>query len=105
MPNPVRPAPVRLLAAVPMLAAVAVLTGCAGPESQGDTSSAIAYEGARAIVGDGSAPIEDAVLVVDGGLLTAVGPRSAVEVPGGAAPLRSGRGPQAMTDKLGTTVD
>ena len=36
------------------------------------------------IIGDGSAPIEDAVFVVESGRFTAVGPRSVVDVPRGA---------------------
>jgi imidazolonepropionase-like amidohydrolase len=41
------------------------------------------YEGARLIVGDGSAPIENAVFVVENGEFTVVGPASAVQTPAG----------------------
>ncbi|HUR33153.1 MAG TPA: amidohydrolase family protein [Vicinamibacterales bacterium] len=44
-----------------------------------------AFEGARLIVGDGSAPIEAGVLVVQNGQITAVGAQGAVSVPPGAA--------------------
>lgn len=44
----------------------------------------VAYEGARLIVGDGAAPIENGVLVVAGGRITAVGPKGSVTVPPGA---------------------
>lgn len=44
----------------------------------------VAYEGARLIVGDGSAPVENGVLVVDGGRITAVGSAAQVTVPAGA---------------------
>ena len=44
----------------------------------------VAYEGARLIVGDGSAPIDNGVLVVQGGRITAVGAKGSVTVPSGA---------------------
>lgn len=59
-----------------------LVAGCAG--SDATTSTATAFEGARVIVGDGSV-IENAVLVVDGTGLTAVGAAADVEVPAGAA--------------------
>src|SRR5688572_26574564 len=42
------------------------------------------YEGARLIVGTDSAPIENAVFVVDAGKFTQVGRAGAVQVPAGA---------------------
>jgi imidazolonepropionase-like amidohydrolase len=44
----------------------------------------VAYEGARLITGDGSAPIESGTFVVQDGRITAVGPKGSVPVPGGA---------------------
>jgi imidazolonepropionase-like amidohydrolase len=43
------------------------------------------FEGARVIVGDGSAPIENAVIVVANGRITDVGPAARVKAPAGAA--------------------
>jgi imidazolonepropionase-like amidohydrolase len=43
-----------------------------------------AFEGARLIVGDGSAPIENAVLLVDGAKIVAAGSAADVAVPAGA---------------------
>ena len=43
-----------------------------------------AFEGARLIVGDGSAPIENATLVVDGARIVAAGRAADVNVPAGA---------------------
>ncbi len=61
----------------------AVIAGCGGaPEAP--ASTAVAYEGAQLIIGDGSDPIADAVIVVDGGVITAAGPASAVTAPDGA---------------------
>ncbi len=60
--------------------AVALMAACTGGSETGVT----AFEGARVIIGDGSAPIEDAVFVVESGILTAVGPRTAVNIPRGA---------------------
>ena len=44
----------------------------------------VVYENARLIVGDGSAPIESGVMVVQGGRITAVGSKGSVSVPAGA---------------------
>jgi imidazolonepropionase-like amidohydrolase len=43
-----------------------------------------AYEGARVIVGNGSAPIENATIVVNGATIVQVGPAAGVQVPAGA---------------------
>ena len=60
-----------------VLAAILV-AGCAGPETGGE---ATVFEGARLIVGDGSATIEDAVFVVEGDRITQAGQRADVEIP------------------------
>ena len=46
-------------------------------------STAVVFEGARLIVGDESAPIENAAFIVDNGAFTYVGPASGVQVPEG----------------------
>ena len=43
------------------------------------------FEGARVIVGDGSAAIENAAILVENGKITAVGRRGEVQAPAGAA--------------------
>src|ERR1043166_356878 len=43
-----------------------------------------AFEGARLIVGDGRAPIENATIVVNGARIAAAGPAASVTVPAGA---------------------
>jgi imidazolonepropionase-like amidohydrolase len=48
------------------------------------TGGAVVYEGARLIVGDATAPIENGALVVQNGRFTAVGRRGAVPAPAGA---------------------
>lgn len=48
------------------------------------TSRPVVYEGARLILGDGSAPIESGVFVVQDGRFTAVGAKGRVTVPPGA---------------------
>ena len=67
-------------AALPL---IALVWACA-PGSDAPESTAIAFEGARVIVGDGTV-IDDAVFVVDDGLFTEVGAADAVEIPEGAA--------------------
>ena len=61
----------------------ALMVGCAGPEADSEAAVTV-FEGARLIVGDGSAPIEDAVFVVEGDRFTQAGRRADVVVPGGA---------------------
>jgi imidazolonepropionase-like amidohydrolase len=57
------------------------ITACTPPPLEGVT----AYEGATIIVGDGSAPIENATIVVDHAEIMAIGSSTDVEVPAGAA--------------------
>ena len=61
--------------------AVVVITACSPPPLEGVT----AFEGARLIVGDGSAPIDNATLVVDHSTIVLAGPADEIEVPAGAA--------------------
>jgi imidazolonepropionase-like amidohydrolase len=73
------------LVAAAATVAVGVLAGLAGPASaQAPATSVTAFEGARLIVGDGSAPIENATLVVDGARIVQAGRASDVRVPAGA---------------------
>src|SRR6266849_324560 len=65
--------------------AVGVLAGLAGPaRAQAPATSVTAFEGARLIVGDGGAPIENATLVVDGARIVQAGRAADVRVPAGA---------------------
>ncbi len=48
-------------------------------------SNAIVYEGARLIIGDGSAPIENALFIVEDGIFQLVGSTAAVTVPANAS--------------------
>ena len=59
-----------------------LVTWSASPRAQGGTT---VFEGARVIVGDGSAPIDNATIVVTGGRIAQVGPAGKVTVPAGAA--------------------
>ena len=58
--------------------------GCGAEPAPPPTSSAVIYDGARVIDGTGTSAIEAARLVVDQGVVTAVGPRDAIEAPPGA---------------------
>jgi imidazolonepropionase-like amidohydrolase len=73
---------IRSLGGVLMVGAV-LMAGCAGPEAGSDAAVTV-FEGARLIVGDGSAAIEDAVFVVEGDRITQAGRRADVEIPGDA---------------------
>ena len=74
-----------LVPAVAIACAVA-LTGCAGgsPEPTAAANTAIVYDGARLIDGNGSPAIEASRLVIDEGAVAAAGPRDEVESPLGA---------------------
>ena len=60
---------------------VACAQGTEPPETSGD---AMWFEGARLIVGDGSAPIENSAFLVEGNVFTWVGRQGEVEPPEGA---------------------
>jgi imidazolonepropionase-like amidohydrolase len=82
--------PLALLAT--MLGALAACSGPA-PESAREAatpaapgaSNQTAFEGARVLVGDETAPIENATFLVAGNRFVAVGPAGSVDVPAGAA--------------------
>jgi imidazolonepropionase-like amidohydrolase len=66
--------------------AVGVVVAIAGPaRAQAPAGGVTAFEGARLIVGDGSAPIESATLVVDGARIVQAGAAADVRIPAGAA--------------------
>jgi imidazolonepropionase-like amidohydrolase len=76
-----------------VLVSVGVVAAC-GPDSPEVAEGALWFEGARLIVGDGSAPVEDAAFLVENGSFTWVGRRDAREAPEGAV----------RVDLAGTTV-
>src|ERR1700691_606338 len=66
---------------VPMMK-ITVL-GCA-LAAFGYARSAVLYEGARLIIGDASAPIENGAFVVRNGHITAIGQKGSIQAPAGA---------------------
>ena len=58
--------------------------GAPGAAPAAAPTSVVAYEGARLILGDGRAPIDNGVFTVDNGRFLAVGVAAAVPVPAGA---------------------
>ena len=60
------------------------LAATPGAQTRG-ASRLVAYEGARLIIGDGSAPVESGTLLVQDGRIIAVGQKARVTVPEGAA--------------------
>ncbi len=69
------------LALAVMVTAAMASARVGAEQGQGSTT---AFEGARVIVGDGSAAIENATVVVAGGRIVEVGPAARVKVPAGA---------------------
>src|SRR3954469_11880311 len=70
---------------IAVLTCLVVCVGARAVFSQGPAPNAVVYEGARLILGDTSAPIEDGAFVVQNGRFTAIGRRGAIAVPAGAA--------------------
>jgi imidazolonepropionase-like amidohydrolase len=67
------------------LCCLATAFACSPAERPPSSESAVFwFEGARLIVGDGSAPVENAALLVDGNTIAWVGPRSARRPPEGS---------------------
>ena len=67
--------------------AVLMLSACGAPEEIESTEPeriVTFFEGGRAILGNGSAVIEDVAFVVDDGIITAIGPLAEIEHPPGA---------------------
>jgi imidazolonepropionase-like amidohydrolase len=64
-----------------VVAVIVTVAGCGSATT--DTGSMRAFVGARLIDGTGSTPLENAVIVVDGGEIVAVGPAGSVEIPAG----------------------
>jgi imidazolonepropionase-like amidohydrolase len=67
----------------PLIAMLALAAGAAPVHSQAPAGVTV-FEGARVIVGDGSAPIENAAFIVQNNRFTQVGRRGEVKVPAGA---------------------
>jgi len=68
-----------------LLSSALAAAACSSPAPQQAGSTATVFEGARLIVGDGQAPIENATFVVDGNRFVQVGRTGDVEVPPGAS--------------------
>ena len=63
---------------------VLMTAACGGGGSEALASTAVAYEGATVITGDGGPPLGGGVIVVDNGVITDVGLAASVTVPEGA---------------------
>lgn len=76
----------RKLKLLALLSVAAFIASCSSDEQDAEvpTSSTVIYEGGRIITGDGSAPIENGTIVVDGGQITMVGQTAAMSLPAGA---------------------
>src|SRR5215470_17648208 len=73
-----------------VLTSLLVAVGCSSPggnQSQAAANRVTVFEGARLIIGDGSAPIEQSAFIVENNTFTAVGVKGGVRVPAGAARL------------------
>jgi imidazolonepropionase-like amidohydrolase len=75
-----------------LISVLAILTGCSQAprnSAQQETPSAplpaTLFEGARLIVCDGSAPLENSVILIDNGKITGVGHKGEITAPPGAA--------------------
>ena len=75
----------RLLRVLPWMVVVAACSSPAARQTPAATHDVTVFEGARLITGDGSAPIENSAFVVENNRFAAVGKRSELQVPPGAA--------------------
>ena len=66
------------------LAALLLAAGGCAPQERAASSNAVVFEGARVIVGDESAPVENAVFVVENGKIATIGRSGEVTVPAGS---------------------
>ena len=74
-----------LAAAVVIVCAVAAACGGGPAQNQAvPATTAVVYEGARLIAGDGTAPVEQGAFVVEDGRITAIGAMGGVAAPAGA---------------------
>ncbi|HEY7287166.1 MAG TPA: amidohydrolase family protein [Vicinamibacterales bacterium] len=80
-----------------LMAAMSIGTG------QGRPTTAIVFEGARLIVGDAAAPIENGAIVVQDGRIVAAGPSAQVKAPASAAHV-DGRGKTMMPAMINAHV-
>ena len=87
-----------LAATVALLALVAI---AAPANAQAPAGGVTAFEGARIIIGDGRAPIENGTLVIDGGKIAQVGSAADVRVPAGATRVNAA-GKTIMPDLIDT---
>jgi imidazolonepropionase-like amidohydrolase len=67
-----------------------VIAGGARQAGQTATAGSTAIVGATVIDGNGGAPIADAVVLIDGARIAAVGPRAAIRIPDGARRIDAG---------------
>lgn len=66
---------------------LAVTLAACGADAEAGTASMRAFVGARLIDGSGSTPLENSVIVIDGGEIVAVGEAGSVEIPSGVATI------------------
>jgi imidazolonepropionase-like amidohydrolase len=75
----------RMLSCLLVAACLLLATACTSrPENAAPGSPATVFEGARLITGDGTAPIENSVFVIENDRFTGVGRRGELQVPAGA---------------------
>ncbi len=77
----------RIVNAGLLLAGLSFVAACSSPQNTqpAEGANVTVFEGARVIVGDGSAPIENATIVVRDTQIEQVGPAGQVQAPAGAA--------------------
>ena len=74
----------RLHLAASVLVAISMASIATYSQTRTPPSTSVIYDGARLIIGDASAPIENGAFVVQNGRITALGARGAVRAPAGA---------------------
>ena len=67
-----------------VLVIAAACSAAPPPAEQGPTSNATLFEGARLITGDGSTPVEDSAILIEGDQISRVGRKGEIQLPAGA---------------------
>jgi imidazolonepropionase-like amidohydrolase len=68
-----------------LLFCLLLIAGCSTQQTETSEATSVLFEGARLIVGDGSAPVENSAFLMESGKITRVAAKGEIQLPQGAA--------------------